>query len=72
MAHHKRKGPKSTRAGCLLCKPHKHQATRPKDRLRFGQIRRLAAAREEIAEALAAPSPGADRAQLETTGRDPP
>jgi len=23
---HKRKGPKSTRAGCLLCKPHKHQA----------------------------------------------
>ena len=25
MAHHKRKGPKSTRAGCLLCKPHKRQ-----------------------------------------------
>lgn len=23
--NHKRKGPKSTRAGCLLCKPHKHQ-----------------------------------------------
>ena len=22
---HKRKGPKSTRAGCLLCKPHKDQ-----------------------------------------------
>ena len=22
----KRKGPKSTRAGCMLCKPHKHQA----------------------------------------------
>lgn len=22
---HKRKGPKSTRSGCLLCKPHKHQ-----------------------------------------------
>jgi hypothetical protein len=22
---HKRKGPKSTRAGCLLCKPHKRQ-----------------------------------------------
>jgi len=22
---HKRKGPKSTRAGCLLCRPHKHQ-----------------------------------------------
>ena len=27
MAHHKRKGPKSTRSGCLLCKPHKHQRT---------------------------------------------
>lgn len=25
--HHKRKGPKSTRAGCLLCKPHKRQGT---------------------------------------------
>lgn len=25
MAHHKRKGPKSTRAGCLCCKPHKAQ-----------------------------------------------
>lgn len=25
MANHKRKGPKSTRAGCLYCKPHKHQ-----------------------------------------------
>ncbi len=23
--HHKRKGPKSTRSGCLWCKPHKHQ-----------------------------------------------
>lgn len=25
MANHKRKGPKSTRAGCLMCKPHKDQ-----------------------------------------------
>lgn len=23
MAHHKRRRPKSRRAGCLLCKPHK-------------------------------------------------
>lgn len=22
---HRRKGPKSTRSGCLLCKPHKRQ-----------------------------------------------
>lgn len=26
MANHKRKGPKSTRGGCLFCKPDKHQA----------------------------------------------
>lgn len=25
MPHFKRKGPKSTRAGCLMCKPHKAQ-----------------------------------------------
>lgn len=24
--HHKRKKPKSSRAGCLHCKPHKHQS----------------------------------------------
>jgi hypothetical protein len=34
MAHHKRKGPKSTRAGCLHCKPHKHQAERHRERSR--------------------------------------
>ena len=26
--HHKRRGPKSTRAGCMLCKPHKRQGVR--------------------------------------------
>lgn len=26
--HHKRKKPKSARAGCLMCKPHKHQAVK--------------------------------------------
>ena len=25
---HKRNGPKSTRSGCLLCKPHKRQGVR--------------------------------------------
>ena len=30
----KRKGPKSTRAGCLLCKPQKHQAEKHVDRAR--------------------------------------
>jgi hypothetical protein len=37
MANHKRKGPKSTRAGCLLCKPHKHQAERHCGRARDGR-----------------------------------
>lgn len=32
--NHKRKGPKSTRAGCLLCKPSKHQANKHTDRAR--------------------------------------
>lgn len=26
MANFKRKGPKSTRSGCLMCKPWKHQS----------------------------------------------
>lgn len=26
--HFKRSGPKSTRAGCLFCKPHKHQGVK--------------------------------------------
>lgn len=32
MAHHKRKGPKSTRSGCIHCKPHKHQAEKHRER----------------------------------------
>lgn len=32
--HHKRGKPKSARAGCLLCKPHKHQAEKHRDRSR--------------------------------------
>lgn len=28
VAHHKRRKPKSCRAGCLWCKPHKHQGTK--------------------------------------------
>ena len=30
--HHKRKGPKSTRRGCLLCKPHKRQGSKLSER----------------------------------------
>jgi hypothetical protein len=32
--NHKRGRPKSARAGCLLCKPHKHQALKRADRTR--------------------------------------
>lgn len=30
--NHKRRKPKSTRAGCLLCKPHKRQGSPLKNR----------------------------------------
>ena len=30
--HHKRKRPKKRRSGCLLCKPHKMNGSRLKDR----------------------------------------
>lgn len=43
MAHHKRKGPKSTRAGCLLCKPHKRQGARKTQRRKFGDLKRMKA-----------------------------
>jgi hypothetical protein len=45
--HFKRKGPKSTRSGCLLCKPHKHQAEKHRDR---ASDKREAYKREERAE----------------------
>lgn len=51
MAHHKRKGPKSTRAGCLLCKREKRQGSPLDDRLRFGQLRKLKGQADAIAEA---------------------
>lgn len=49
MAHHKRRGPKSTRAGCLLCKPHKRQGAPKKDRLKFSDIRAKKAAEAAVA-----------------------
>lgn len=39
--HHKRKKPKSARAGCLLCKPHKANGMCPRHRnMQFGDFRR--------------------------------
>ena len=53
MAHHKRKGPKSSRSGCLLCKPHKRQGAPFKIREKFSIVRRRRIAGEKIAETLA-------------------
>lgn len=32
--NYKRKGPKSTRSGCLSCKPNKHQGNHKKNRVK--------------------------------------
>ncbi|PQA87514.1 hypothetical protein [Hyphococcus luteus] len=53
MAHHKRKGPKSSRAGCLLCKPHKRQGAPVNIRETFSTLRKRKIAGEKIAEAVA-------------------
>ena len=50
--NHKRKRPKSTRAGCLLCKPHKRQGckhgnpTEQEKRARVNEREQRDAARE--------------------------
>ncbi|HVZ83555.1 MAG TPA: hypothetical protein VG893_07745 [Terracidiphilus sp.] len=49
MANFKRKGPKSTRAGCLMCKPHKLQDQRLDMRVPFKDLRRIKVMKEEIA-----------------------
>jgi hypothetical protein len=46
--HFKRKGPKSTRAGCLLCKPYKRQGTKHADRQRHSANRRLLDCHQQI------------------------
>lgn len=46
--HHKRKRPKSTRAGCLMCKPHKRQGSCHRHRSRFSDHRRGELAREKV------------------------
>ncbi|MDX1502504.1 MAG: hypothetical protein R3325_09075 [Thermoanaerobaculia bacterium] len=46
----KRKGPKSTRAGCLLCKPHKDQRVKDTGEAKTRQELRADAAEEEASE----------------------
>ena len=44
----KRKGPKSTRAGCLLCKPHKaNESKDTRDSLSRRDLRQRASASEQ-------------------------
>ena len=43
MAHHKRRRPKNTRAGCLLCKPHKMNGATKRVRLKGLRVPRLLA-----------------------------
>jgi hypothetical protein len=38
--NHKRGKPKSARAGCLMCKPHKHQRTAKAKRLLARDLRK--------------------------------
>lgn len=49
--HFKRKGPKSMRAGCLLCKPHKRQGALPRHKnMRHGERRRFEAGSAQMVE----------------------
>jgi len=47
--HHRRKRPKSARAGCLLCKPHKANGFCPAHKnMQFGNRCRYEAAGDQI------------------------
>jgi hypothetical protein len=46
--HHKRKRPKSGRAGCLLCKPHKRPGSCLHGRAKPSDRRRAEAAAEKV------------------------
>ncbi|MGB8399667.1 MAG: hypothetical protein WCE35_12795 [Bradyrhizobium sp.] len=47
--NHKRKRPKSARAGCLLCKPHKANGCCPRHKnMRFGDRRRFEIGRDQM------------------------
>lgn len=56
MAHHKRTGPKSTRAGCLLCKPQKRQGAPKKTRKKISELRKISSANDTLADTGAEPS----------------
>ena len=56
VVHHKRKRPKSTRAGCLLCKPWKRQGSCAHERAKPSDQARLLAAREAVRSFRCEPS----------------
>ena len=58
--HHRRKGPKSTRAGCLMCKPHKRQGAPLKDRQRHSANRKLLTGADEMRRAGEPANPASD------------
>jgi hypothetical protein len=47
MANHKRKRPKSARAGCILCKPHKDNAFKDQEQSQTMQERRARVSERE-------------------------
>ena len=50
--HFKRKGPKSTRAGCLMCTPNKRQGvTRRNRNMKWGSFVRSFSQREALRDA---------------------
>lgn len=50
MTHHKRKRPKSARAGCLWCKPHKHQRVGKAKRRTHADRKRIDQERVTVSE----------------------
>jgi len=51
MTHRMRESPKSTRAGCLLCKPYKRQGALKETRRKFSELRKIGAADDTFAAA---------------------
>lgn len=46
--NHKRGRCKNRRAGCLLCKPHKANGTRLKDKLPYGDYKKDVFTKEDV------------------------
>lgn len=74
--HHKRKKPKSSRSGCLLCKPHKRQGSCIHNRSKFSDWKRMDIALQKLNERIQVIEKGlmADSRQkyvIDARGADP-